>query len=103
MINLTLTPQRNDVVRELEYSVVDDILTVSINGQSEVFDFTDLEDGMLDPNEPIELETLEWNPIVEVRKSDGVVYIRAIRFYNETEREEFEYGYTELEEPEGDR
>ena len=100
MINLELTPQRNDDVRDLDYKIDGDILTVKLNDTEEVFDFTGLPEGIA---EEIEVENIKWNPLVEVKKSDGVIYIRAIRFYNETEREEFEDGYTEMEESGGDR
>ena len=90
MIKLNLTPQRNDDVRELDYQIDGDVLTVKINDDEEVFDFRGLPDGIA---ESIEMENVKYNPIVEAKKIDGVVEVLAIRFYNEDERGEFEDGY----------
>lgn len=100
MIELELFPQGNNKIRQISYNIEGDVLKVTINNVEEVFDFSDLPDGYLDS---VEIENLTDNPILSVRKSDGVINIRAIRFYNETEREEFEDGYIEMEESGGDR
>ena len=87
MINLTYTPQRADF--KAEYVVNDDILTVKIGDVTETFDFTGLPDGQA---EEIDAGNLLINPIVSVKKENGVIDVVAIRFYGEDEKAVFENG-----------
>lgn len=87
MINLIKTPQRADI--KAEYKVDNDILTIEINGVSEVFDFTGPEEGVA---EEIIVELLPINPIISVEKIGDTVNIQAIYFYGEGEKEVFENG-----------
>lgn len=88
MIDLIKTPQRSDY--KVEFSTVEDILTVTINDDiSEVFDFTGLPDGIA---EDIIIENLPVNPILNVKKEDGKVVVEVLRFYSTEEKELFEIG-----------
>ena len=88
MINLVYLPQRADF--KAEYIVRDDVLTIKIGDLQEVFDFTELEEGIA---EEIITEYLTINPIVSVEKIGNEINITAIRFYGADEKELFENGY----------
>ena len=85
MLNLNLTPQRSDI--KINYTIDNDILTVSINGLEEIFDFTDLPDGIA---EEIIAETLPVNPIISVEKNGDDINITAIKFYGLDEKHMYE-------------
>jgi hypothetical protein len=87
MINLTYTPQRADF--KAEYTINNDVLTVTISDATEVFDFTGLPEGRA---EEIEVENLPLNPVVSVEKVGNIVNITVIRFYTFDEKELFENG-----------
>lgn len=87
MINLIETPQRADI--KAEYTVENDILTVTVNDKTEVFDFTGLIEGIA---EEITTEVLAINPIISVEKIGDTVNVKVIRFYNSDEKELFEVG-----------
>lgn len=85
MINLTYTPQRADI--KATYMVKGDFLTTTINDVEEIFDFTNIADGIL---EEIVIESLPVNPILTVERVDDNVNITVIRFYGEDEKNIFE-------------
>lgn len=85
MINLIKMPQRADT--KAEYTTNNDILTVKIGEAEETFDFTDLPDGEA---EEVIAELLPINPIVSVKKENGIIDITVIRFYGKDEKELFE-------------
>lgn len=85
MIILVETPQRADI--KAEYTVDNDILTVTIGETTENFDFTDLHEGI---TEEIEAEILPVNPIVYIEKIDNTTKVTVIRFYGEDEKALFE-------------
>lgn len=87
MINLIYTPQRADI--KAEYTVENDILTVTIGESTEIFDFTGLEEGIA---EEIIVEVLPINPIISAEKIGDTINITAIRFYGADEKEVFENG-----------
>jgi len=91
MINLIETPQRADITAV--YEVNEDMLTITIGDDVEIFDFTGLPDGKA---EEIVVETLPVNPIVSASKTDGVLDIVAIRFYNEEEKSLYEVGVKDV-------
>ena len=88
MISLIETPQRADI--KAEYITENNILTVKISEKTEIFDFTELEEGIA---EEIIVEILPINPIVAIEKVGTTVNVTVIRFYGENEKELFEYGY----------
>ena len=85
MINLIMTPQRSNY--KAEYNVENDVLTVSIDDVSEIFDFTGLPEGIADE---ILVETLPINPIVSAEKIGETINITTIQFYGEAEKELYE-------------
>lgn len=87
MINLIETPQRANI--KAQYTVENDILTVTIGETTEVFDFTGLTEGIA---EEIIVEELPINPIISAEKTGDTINIRVIRFYNSHEKGLFENG-----------
>lgn len=87
MIKIIETPQYSPF--KYEYEIKGDILTLTMNSQSEVLDLTELEEGQA---ESIELEVLTINPVVSIEKTGEVIEITLIRFYDDDEKELFENG-----------
>lgn len=85
MINLIMTPQRSEL--KAEYATENDVLTVTINDMSEVFDFTNVTEGIA---EEIISELLPVNPIVSAEKIGETINITVIQFYGEAEKELYE-------------
>lgn len=80
-------PQRSDFYT-MSYEINNDILEITINGTSEVFDFTGLPDGVIDS---LEIESLSINPIIEAKKEDGILTVSMIRFYGSEEKHIYEF------------
>ena len=87
MINLIETLQRAEI--KAKYIVNNDALTVVIDDKTEVFDFIGLEEGIA---EEVIAEELPINPIISAEKIGDTVNVTVIRFYDESEKELFEYG-----------
>ena len=87
MINIIETPQYSSF--KYTYEIKGDVLTLTMNEESEVIDLTDLEDGKAGS---IELEVLPINPVVSIEKTGEVIEVTLIRFYDEDEKELFENG-----------
>lgn len=87
IINLIKTPQRADI--KVEYTINGDILTVTIDEITEIFDFTGFEEGIA---EEIIAEHLPINPVISAEKIGDIVTVRVIRFYTFEEKELFENG-----------
>ena len=87
MIKIIETPQYAPF--KYTYEIKGDVLTLTMNEETEVFDLTDLEDGKA---ESIELEVLPINPIVSIEKTGEVIEVTLIRFYDSGEKELFENG-----------
>ena len=87
MIKIIETPQYSSF--KYTYEIKGEVLTLTMNEETEVFDLTDLEDGKA---ESIELETLPINPVVSIEKTGEVIEVTLIRFYDSGEKELFENG-----------
>lgn len=87
MIDLTYTPQRSDF--KATYTINDDVLTVEMDGATEVFDFTGLAEGVA---QEIIAEVLPINPVISAEKIGDTVIIKVIQFYGEDEKHLFEDG-----------
>ena len=85
MINLIEIPQRSD--SKVNYTVNNDVLTVTVDNISETFDFTGLEEGIA---EEIIAEELPINPVVSAEKIGETINIEVIRFYSTDEKHLFE-------------
>lgn len=93
MIKIIETPQYSSY--KYTYEIKDDILTLTMNEETEVLDLTELEEGRA---ESIELEVLPINPVVEIEKTGEVIEVTLIRFYDSDEKELFENGENQMEE-----
>lgn len=72
---------------KIQYNFQGDSITATYQDQTEVFDFTDIPNGIL-----TEVETnLPINPILSAKKEDGVLYVELLNFIGEdaTEEERF--------------
>lgn len=70
------SPQRNDSV--IDYEFQNDTITVTYQGQSEMFDFSTMPDGTV----VNEIETsLPINPIVRAERTDGVLSVVLLKFH----------------------
>ena len=87
MIKITETPQYASF--KYTYEIKGDVLTLTMDKETEVFDLTELEDGQA---ESIELEVLPINPVVSIEKTGEIIEVTLIRFYDDDEKEVFEYG-----------
>ncbi len=87
MIKILETPQFAPF--KYAYEIKGDILTLTMNEETEVFDLTELEDGKA---ESIELEVLPINPVISIEKVGEVIEVKLIRFYGDDEKELFENG-----------
>ena len=87
MIKIIETPQYSPF--KYTYEIKDDVLTLTMNKESEVIDLTDLEDGKA---ESIELEVLPISPVVSIEKTGENIEVTLIRFYDDDEKEVFENG-----------
>ena len=87
MIKTIETPQYAPF--QYSYEIKGDVLTLTMNEETEVLDLTDLEDGKA---ESIELEVLPINPIVSIEKTGEIIEVTLIRFYDDDEKDVFENG-----------
>lgn len=87
MIKIIETPQYSSF--KYTYEIKGDVLTLTMNEETEVLDLTDLEDGKA---ESIELEVLPINPVISIEKTGDVIEVTLIRFYDDDEKELFENG-----------
>lgn len=87
MIKIIETPQYSSY--KCEYEIEGDVLTITMNEETEVIDLTELEEGQA---ESIELEVLPINPVVSIEKTGEVIEVTLIRFYDDDEKEVFENG-----------
>ncbi len=87
MIKIIETPQY--ATFKYTYEIEGDILTLTMNEETEVIDLTGLEDGKA---ESIELEVLPTNPVLSIEKTGEVIEVTLIRFYDSDEKELFENG-----------
>lgn len=71
------TPQVPLTPVECDYSADGDVLTVVMDGVVETFDFTDLPDGEA---ENIDCGELSTNPILNAKRSEGVLTVTLSRF-----------------------
>ena len=85
MIKIIETPQYSSF--KYDYEIEGDVLTLTMNEETEVLDLTGLEEGRA---ESIELEVLPIDPVVSIEKTGEVIEVTLIRFYDDDEKEMFE-------------
>lgn len=85
-------PQFNDI-QKLEYRFEGDVITVTLDGQTDVFDFTGMEDGIAsnEGREQAITTTLPINPFIYAEKANGVLSVKLLKFIgmNPTHEENF--------------
>ena len=91
MIKIIETPQYSQF--KYTHEIEEDVLTLTMDDLVEVLDLTELEEGRA---ELIELEVLPINPVVSIEKTGEVTEVTLIRFYDEDEKEMFEYDEEEV-------
>ena len=87
MIKIIETPQYSSF--KYTYEIRDDVLTLTMNEETEILDLTDLPEGQA---ESIELEVLPINPVVTIEKTGEIIEVTLIRFYDSDEKDVFENG-----------
>ena len=85
MIKIKESPQRADM--KISYAISNDILTITLDGVSEVFDFTGMPEGKLDS---VEVESLKLNPIISAEKIGEEITVEVLRFYGVDEKHIYE-------------
>lgn len=78
-MKIKLSPQVNS--EKIEYIFKNNIITATLNSKTDTFDFTNMPDGIC---ENIETE-LEINPIISVKKEEGVLFVELLNFIDENE------------------
>ena len=78
------SPQVSD--KEIIYSFDGDIITATIEGMTDVFDFSGTSDGLLQlysaepPFEPLFITSLPLMPILSAKRENGVLQVEILRF-----------------------
>jgi hypothetical protein len=84
-MNIKHSPQRSDNV--VEYDFGNDKITVTVNNESDTFDFSGFTDGIAENIET----SLPVNPIISAEKKEGILHLELINFIgaDATEDERF--------------
>lgn len=78
------SPQVSD--KEIIYSFDGDVITATIDGITDTFDFTGMPDGQLQlygskpPFEPLFITSLPLMPILSAKRENGVLQVEILRF-----------------------
>lgn len=66
----------------LEYTFEGDKITATLDGVSDVFDFTGMTDGQVQSygSNPTLISDLPINPVLDAIKSNGVLSVRLVKF-----------------------
>lgn len=83
-MKVILTPQRSDNV--MNVSSKGDVLTIEVDGVTDSFDFSTLNDGDIAVDF---ISVLKPNPVLNARKESGEIIVELIGFYG-SEAEESE-------------
>lgn len=85
MMKILLSPQISKHL--IEYEFGNDVVTATINNESETFDFSDFPDGKAENIET----TLPINPIISAERIEGILHVELVNFIAEdaTEEERF--------------
>ncbi|MCT8506128.1 hypothetical protein [Chromohalobacter moromii] len=74
-MKIIYTPQ--DGFISFEYVAEGDLLTATVNGETDTFDFTDMPDGVATEFDT----TLPRCPIIKAERSDGVLTVHLLAWY----------------------
>jgi hypothetical protein len=86
-MQIYLSPQVSE--ERIEYEFAGEVITATLNGVTDTFDFTGLTDGFV---ERADVETdLGVNPIIEAHRENGVLYITLLNYigFDASEDERF--------------
>ena len=74
--------------RVLTYEFNGEVITATMNGVTETFDFSDMPNGVADY---IESEVFDFPPVLSAKKENDILYLELINFIGEeaTEEEKF--------------
>lgn len=81
-MQILYSPSFNDFGDILDYQFNGDKITVTYNGETDEFDFTDMPDGHAFSygREPSIVSSLPIQPVIEAMKQDGVLKVKLIKF-----------------------
>lgn len=88
-MRVLLSPQLQVEDNDLNYFFEGDVITITLNGVTDVFDFSIFSDGELDMGN---IETvLEIQPILSAKRENGVLSVELLNFISEdaTDEEKF--------------
>lgn len=77
-MKILYSPQVSD--RKLTYEFNNDVVTATLNGVTDTFDFSGMPDGIADS---IESEVFDFNPILSAKKENNILYLELINFIGE--------------------
>ena len=85
-MHVLLVPQYNPG-KEIIYEFKGELITATIDGITDVFDFSTMPDGVADQIDTI----LPLNPVLSAKKVNGVLFVELLNFIDEdaTEEERF--------------
>lgn len=86
-MKIKYSPQFNER-DQLTYHFDDELISVTLNDQTETFDFTNMPNGKADS---IESDVFEFCPVISAERSDGVLHLTLLNFigFDATEKELF--------------
>jgi hypothetical protein len=84
-MQIKYSPCRSD--NKLTYTFDGEKVIVNYNGQEDIFDFTEMPDGVAENIET----TLPLNPIISAKREEGILYLELLYFHgpNATHEEIF--------------
>ena len=84
-MRVKFSPQRCDL--ELTYKFNNEVITATLDGETDTFDFSTLPDGVAEEVE----STLPINPVVSAKRENGVLEVTLLKFHgpDATEAERF--------------
>jgi hypothetical protein len=74
-MRILYSPQRSE--QEIEYTFNGEVITATLNGVTDTFDFTGTPDGTMESVGTI----LPINPIIEAWRDGGVLYVNLLKFH----------------------
>lgn len=77
-MKILYSPQVSD--RKLTYEFNNDVVTATLNGVTDTFDFSGMPDGIADS---IESEVFDFNPILSAKKENNILYLELINYIGE--------------------
>lgn len=86
MMKVYFSPQVSD--ERMDYTFDNDVITATMNGVTETFDFSGMPNGIA---ESIKSEVFEFDPVLSAKKENNILYLELINFIGEdaTEAERF--------------